>query len=89
MILKNKSENFWRGLLKGKIKFDQRPKISKSCSGQLNSGRLVDDEIKKRISRFNQDHSRFLILNLFPKKIFFQNNTYQNSDFLENRETHI
>ena len=33
-------------LLKGKIKFDQRPKISKSCSGQLNSGRLDDDEIK-------------------------------------------
>ena len=69
MILK-KSEKFWRGLLKGKIKFDQRPKISKSCSGQLNSGRLVDDEIKKRISRFNQDHSRFL--DFFPKKYFCQ-----------------
>jgi len=45
MILKKIGEIFG-GLLKGKIKFDQRPKISKSCSGQLNSGRLDDDEIK-------------------------------------------
>ena len=43
--LKKSRRNFGE-LLKGKIKFDQRPKISKSCSGQLNSGRFVHDAIK-------------------------------------------
>lgn len=36
----------------------------------------------KRISRFNQDHSRFLILKFFLKKIFLQKTTYL--QFLQN-----